>query len=204
MEVTEWELQACLEQQWLRSGVQLGAETLLLVGREVMTDWEQNDARVAWNKPSVDFLALDDNGRLVAIELKNTLNTRRQILLAAVQVTAMALALGSTASWARLEEAHHRLPGGNRPRLGRAWDVMFPESPRPTGHGFSPLRRLLVARSTRAGEKATHEFGSAAPDELVGLAERAGAQRLAVRLRGQLNDPIPLLPLEFLAVGEKQ
>lgn len=70
-------------------------------------------SQVAWNKPSVGFLAIDSQGRLVAIELKNRLDTRRQALLATVQVTAMALALGSTVSWARLEETRRRLSGGS-------------------------------------------------------------------------------------------
>lgn len=205
LDVTEWELQAKLEQRWTRAGVPLAAETLLLVGREVMTDWKQNDSRVVWNKPSVDFLAIDNQGRLVAIELKNRLDTRRAALLAAVQVTAMALGLGSTVSWAKLEETRYRLSGGNdEAGLAHAWSSTFGPSTCPPGHDFWPIRRLLAARSTRAREAAVQEFGNAAPDELVELAVLAGAQHLADRLRKRLNSPAPLLPLEFLTVQQDQ
>lgn len=188
----------------MSAGVPLAAETLLLVGREVMTDWERNDSRVAWNNPSVDFLAIDSQGRLVAIELKNRLDTRRQVLLAAVQVTAMALALGSTVSWAKLEETRHRLyQGSSQGDLSQACGFTFGASTRPPGHDFRPIRRLLAATSDRARESAANEFGSSDPGELVELAELAGAQRLADRLRSRLNDPAPLLPLEFLAVKQE-
>jgi hypothetical protein len=199
--VTEWELQTRLEQRWMSTGVPLAAETLLLVGREVMTDWKQNDSQGAWNKPSVDFVAIDSQGRLVAIEIKNRLDTRRQALLATVQVTAMALALGSTVSWAKLEETRHRLAGGSsKGDLAEAWSSTFGASDRPSRHDFRPIRRLLAATSDRAREAAAQEFGSATPDELVELADLDGAQHLADRLRRRLNNPSPLLPLEFLAV----
>lgn len=104
--MTEWELQVRLEESWSHGGIPLGTETLLLVGREVMTDWSRNDSRKVWNKPSVDFLALDRRGRLVVIELKNRIDSRTQALRAALQVTAMALALAATVSWERLEQVH--------------------------------------------------------------------------------------------------
>lgn len=199
--MTEWELQACLEEAWSRTGVRLGAETLLLAGREVMTDWTRNDSRVSWNKPSIDFVALDGRGRLVAIELKNRLDTRGQTIAAAVQATSMALALAPTASWNNLERTRRRLLSGRlEGDLATAWTSTFGTPLPGTGNGFGPVRRLLVARSVRAAEVAGHEFGSAGPAELVALAERLGGGRLANRLRLWLDEPITLLPLEFLAV----
>lgn len=201
--MTEWELQARLEEAWSRAGIRLRAETLLLVGREVMTDWAQNDAQASWNKPSIDFLALDDHGRLVVIELKNRLDTRRQALAAAVQVTSMALALAPTASWANLEQVRRRLLGGLlEGDLADAWTSTFATPTPGDGHGFVPVRRLLAARSLRAADAAAQEFGNAEPAALVALADGLKGGRLANRLRTRLDKPTLLLPLEFLAVGD--
>lgn len=77
MSLTEWQLQSLSTQRWVREGVDLDGERLLLFAWEVMTpSWQINDAQRYWNEPSIDFLCLDEQGRLVAIELKRKVVAR--------------------------------------------------------------------------------------------------------------------------------
>ncbi|GCD88522.1 hypothetical protein [Nocardioides sp. LS1] len=108
MHMTEWSLQKLLEKQWASTGLILSSERLLLVAREVMTDWGVNDAATRWNLPSVDFLLLDERGHLVALELKLRIRSRRECVLALCQVTHMANRLAETLNGDRLNDAYRR------------------------------------------------------------------------------------------------
>jgi hypothetical protein len=199
--VTEWELQVRLEQLWAQDGIRLGGETLLLAGREVMTDWAKNDSRKAWNKPSVDFVALDRQGRLVVIELKNRIDTRRQAFESVLQVTAMALTLGQSVSWESLERTHGRLLDGTLGGdLSSAWQATYANPVPAAGHSFAPVRRVLAATSLRAAALIAGELGSATAAELVTLSANTGSARLINRLEKRLGEQTPLMPLEFIAV----
>lgn len=105
--MTEWLLQESLTRRWLDSGICLGDEKLLLAAWEVMVPWWGiNDAGARWNEPSIDFLAIDGSGRLVAIELKVAVPGRKPAWAVVCQVTHRAVRIARTATPERLERAH--------------------------------------------------------------------------------------------------
>ena len=76
--MTEWELQELLTPLWMERGIDLAGEQLVLVAWEVMLpSWKINDPSETW-LPSIDFVALDSDARLVAIELKTSIRGRNR------------------------------------------------------------------------------------------------------------------------------
>jgi hypothetical protein len=166
--VNEWQLQLRLESLWARDGVPAGSDSLLLVGREVMTDWRRNDARRAWNKPSVDFVTLDRQGRLVMIEVKNRINTRRQALDASLQITAMALSLAASVTWHVLDGAYGELLADREQgSVNSAWLAQVAGQPANDGHVFTPVRRILAAPTLGTADLFTGELGDVTPTQLL-------------------------------------
>lgn len=196
--MTEWEHQDELEARWVREGVALDGETLLLVGREVMTNWARNDAHVQWNKPSADFIALDREGRLVVIELKTKITTPMEAARAACQVTAMALALGGSVTWPRLESAYAELNGGAiGGDLSTAWRGFVGRAALLAVTDYSPVRRILAA--ARIGPRAWGvwlEYEQATPAELLELLPVTD-RKLRGRLAAAPSD-VRVAPIEWL------
>src|SRR5688500_9458002 len=91
---TEWRLEDAQTKLWT-GGIQMpDGEVLQLIAWEVMApSWRINDAHGAWGEPAVDFLAVDESGRPVVIELKRRLTAPVPVWRAVCQVTHGALAL---------------------------------------------------------------------------------------------------------------
>jgi len=154
--VNEWRLQEVLTARWLRDGIVLGHERLMLVAWEVMVpSWDINDAAVRWNEPSIDFLALDQRGRLAAIELKVSVSGRKPAWAVLCQVTHRAVRIGRTFTRERLEDAHAsclsgahgRVTGAPREIVGvgqRHAEFFDTETPLRVGGG---VRRVVAATS---------------------------------------------------------
>jgi hypothetical protein len=105
--MTEWELQLALTPRWVRDGVFINGERLLVVGWEVMSpSWQMNEASKYWSEPSIDFLAADSTGHLVAIELKRKVPGVRPAWRVLCQVTHRAVCLSRTRTSALLEQIH--------------------------------------------------------------------------------------------------
>lgn len=104
-------------------------ERLGLVAREVMApSWRRNDNQSEWNEPSLDFLAVDADGRPVAIEVKRRLTGPKAIRYAVCQVTAMTLLLAESATEPLVDRIRAEYlsarSGGPAPtpvRLDRGW-----------------------------------------------------------------------------------
>lgn len=111
--MTEWQLQHALTNHWATSGVKHGDERLMLVAWEVMfPSWKINDAGHEWNEPSIDFIAIDTAGRLVAIELKTVVRGVKPAWAVLCQVTHRAICAGRTVKPELLEQAHETCMSG--------------------------------------------------------------------------------------------
>ncbi|MCA1702056.1 MAG: hypothetical protein LC808_01805 [Actinobacteria bacterium] len=91
--VNEWKLQDALTETWARDGLSVNGERLFLAAREVMTDWRINDRLRHFNLPSIDFLFLDAQGQMLALELKPKIATPRDAWSVLCQVTHRAVEL---------------------------------------------------------------------------------------------------------------
>ena len=151
--MNEWQLQEVLTDRWLQTGIPLGGEKLFLVAWEVMFDtWTINDNTKDWTKPSIDFIALDETGALVCIELKRRIAGRKPVWAALAQVTRRALLMSRSYSPTNLRQAHDLCRSGNHGRSASTAEasledaiedffgarVMPPANPRP------PIRRVLA------------------------------------------------------------
>ena len=118
--LTEWQLQERLTARWVRDGVEVDGERHMLVAWEVMApSWGINDSRGFFGEPSVDFLAADRSGRLLAVELKLAIRGTRPAWRALCQVTHRAMRLAQTFSLDGLERAYLEAAGGLHGRVGR-------------------------------------------------------------------------------------
>jgi hypothetical protein len=116
--MTEWQLQKELTVAWAgRGGMSLAGEWFSLLAWEVMLpSWRINDARGHWSEPSIDFLALDRDGHLVAVELKVGLRGITSVMETAMQVTATAVMLARTGTEERIRSALNDLGTGSGDR----------------------------------------------------------------------------------------
>lgn len=65
----EWDLQRVLTKQWTECGLAIDGQRQMLVAWEVMfSSWLINDPEQHFNEPSLDFLVVDERGRLTVIE----------------------------------------------------------------------------------------------------------------------------------------
>ncbi len=156
--VNEWVLQQELTKRWLDRGIGLADEDLLLVAWELMVpSWAINDALMRWNEPSIDFLAMDKAGRLVAIELKVAVPGRKPAWAVLCQVTHRAVCISRTAAPELVERAHEECLRGDHGRsevssgevasLSSRFRELFGadlHQPAPSGRG---IRRVVAATS---------------------------------------------------------
>lgn len=143
--MTEWDVQTALTESWVRNGLYLRGERLFLVAWEVMTDWRINDAFRHFNRPSIDFLFLDRQGGMVALELKRAISTPKDSWSALCQVTHRAVGLSQTFSLCNLDGAHRACYSGAHGR------VQVASSPIPVVEAHQQFFRLdrCVAPSRR-------------------------------------------------------
>lgn len=179
---TEWSLQKRLTTEWLsRDTVVLHDEPLLLAAWEVMTSYRINDARHRWNEPSIDFLFLDQAGRMVALELKRDIRTPREAWSVLCQVTHRAHVLAAGYEQARLEAAYiecHSGRGGRQAsgttvrRLTQKHARAFGQAPM-SGLPGLPVRRLVMAKSfADSFSQAQSSFNSESPEQVVNRLQR--------------------------------
>ncbi|MFW5471059.1 hypothetical protein ACOCJ4_13560 [Knoellia sp. CPCC 206435] len=96
--MNEHQVQKHLAQLWVDEGADIGRERLFLAAWEVMDSYRINSAQQGFGRPAVDFLLLDSQGRMVALELKMTVRSPRDCWSVLCQVThrAQRLAEGFT------------------------------------------------------------------------------------------------------------
>lgn len=151
--MNEWELQEQLVERWITSGIPLASgERLLMAAWEVMDNWEINDSRKEWNRPSIDFVGLDIEGRMAAIELKNPHVTAPALAWTQLcQVTVRAVTMARTYRPGRLRHANDECLGGEHGRVDaslRALDERFEalfQSPLRLAETALPVRRIIAA-----------------------------------------------------------
>jgi hypothetical protein len=153
--VNEWQLQELLTPRWLADGIQLGDERLMLVAWEVMLpSWDINDSTKRWNEPAIDFLGLDESGRLAAIELKMVVPGRKPAWAVLCQVTHRAVGLSRSFAPDLLEGAYAACRGGGhgrgvgRENMARSLPELaqeFFEHDNPVPIDGRPMRRVVAA-----------------------------------------------------------
>jgi hypothetical protein len=116
---TEWQLQEQLTGCWNADGILLpSGELLQLVAWEVMpSSWEVNDALHHWGSPAVDFVAVDQTHRPVAIELKRRLTGPLHTWRAVCQVTHLTLALAASANVKKVDRVRGACRSGRHGRM---------------------------------------------------------------------------------------
>ncbi|MDC0359174.1 hypothetical protein OAM92_00420 [Acidimicrobiales bacterium] len=153
--MNEFQLQELLTPRWLADGIQLGDERLMLVAWEVMLpSWDINDSTKRWNEPSIDFLGLDESGRLAAIELKMVVPGRKPAWAVLCQLTHRAVGLSRSFTPDLLAGAYAACRGGGHGRgVGQeslagslpelAQEFFEHDSPVPIDG--QPMRRIVAA-----------------------------------------------------------
>ena len=202
--MNEWQLQQRLQHEWASGGPVLHGERLLLVAREIMTDWDTNDAAVRWNLPPVDFVLLDAQGRLVVLELKMRIRSRRESALALCQVTHMASEFCGAFSLDLLNMAYRRdLDKGAGAEaaksLKQAHTAFFDLSQPVT---FTPNGARRVVAATAFSEAWASEVANFTADDVATLklklaskyALDANGNRAIRRFRDEVFDPLNCAP----------
>lgn len=190
MVANEWAAQVALTRQWVDSGVVIGGDLHLLAAWEVMfPSWRINDAAKHWTEPSVDFVAVDRDGGLVAMELKPRVPGRKPAWRVLCQVTHRALLMARSFSPSKLDGAHEacwtgahgRVSGMSGDSLETRHQALFGLR-EPVPLGGRPVGRAVVAAS----------FGPKW-DAVRGEFEVLTSDRLAIRLGelGELGDSAP-------------
>jgi len=214
--MNEWQLQGALTEQWLRTGIPLAQGAVFLATWKVkFPSWRINDASSFSTEPSIDFLGIDGDGKLVAVELKVTVPGRLPAWRALCQVTHRAALVAETFSIDALEQAYSASRHGKRvhmanretPSVKSAASDFF-------GWHVSPnldaVRRVVAA--TRFGPQwpqVLYEFNSLPWSALIrrlgelGLDDGRGTNREIARLH-DLELPIAatLDPVEYLTVEQ--
>lgn len=147
---TEWSMQKTLTASWLaHETVELHDEPFFLVAWEVMTTYKVNDARRHWNAPSIDFVFLDREGRMLLVELKRAVRTPREGWSVVCQVSHRAQALASGFSQRLLESVYLDCRSGPDGRTARKMSI--PPLLRAHAEAFNqrPLRRLRALPARR-------------------------------------------------------
>lgn len=164
--MNEWDLQDWLTTQW-SEGVLLDGERYFLAAWEVMfPSWQINDESKKWNEPSIDFLLLDRQGGLIALELKRMVTAPRDAWSVLCQVTHRAQQMRTSYSYDRLEEAYAAAFSGDH---GRALESRPASSSLADAHAsFFELERPLQPNDFNADEPgrivAAWSFGESWPD----------------------------------------
>jgi hypothetical protein len=114
---TEHQLQKRLTRTWAQDGVQVDGKLHFLAAWEVMDDYRINSAQLGFGRPAIDFLLLDDQGLLTAVELKMSIRTRRDSWAALCQVTRRSALLAQTFTASYLAGAHEACYSGRHGRL---------------------------------------------------------------------------------------
>jgi hypothetical protein len=113
---SEHRLQKQLTAHWINEGVVIDDERHFLAAWEVMDDYRINSAVLGFGRPAIDFLLLDSRGRLLAVELKMRVKTKRESWAVLCQVTRRTALLAQGFNPARLASAHEACFSG---RYGR-------------------------------------------------------------------------------------
>ena len=175
--MTEWQMSKKLASKWAKTGFTIGRQKLLLVSWEVMTpSWKFNTAADGW-EPSIDFLFLDSQMGLWAMELKNHIKTARDSWLALCQVTHRAFELSKTYSPRKLKEIHRIchygsdswIPASDPEELSLIHRRFFALSQNQTIPLQQPKVRRLVAAKSFSPEwhKTICKFNSSQCDEIA-------------------------------------
>lgn len=141
-EPTEHHLQKLLTARWLSAGIPIGEEVLTLVAWEVMLpSWRINDAHRGFGQPAVDFLGVDSQGGLVAIELKRRIGGEKAALRAACQVSHQVALIDQSKSLDCLAQAHEACFSGQDGRTEPMASAL------PAMNLSIPTRAILAARA---------------------------------------------------------
>jgi hypothetical protein len=200
--MTEWELQRALTDHWVPRGVQHRDEWLMLVAWEVMfPSWDINNAKHNWSEPSIDFIAIDGVGRLVAIELKVAVAGVEQAWRVLTQVTHRAICIARTAKPQLLQGAHRSCWSGSdgevapRPILP-VWErhAEFYDLAAPLPTWSRGVRRIVAANRFSDGYSAIERDFGTDPAEAMAthIAERGGS--ISIRTRKDFDRLKALLP----------
>ncbi len=168
--MTEWQLQDALTKPWSTNGVQHGDERLMLVAWEVMfPSWKINDAHHKFNEPSIDFIAIDTVGRLVAIELKLVISGAKPAWAVLCQVSHRAVLIERTVEAPLLCCAHDTCMSGGAGRVvatppsAPLWErhaKFFGLSVPLTAWSYGVRRIVAASRFTDRYATIEHEFNA--------------------------------------------
>ena len=213
----EWQLQKLLTRRWSVDGITLADEEVaFLAAWEVMTlSWLINDARKKWNEPSIDFLAIDCSGSLVAIELKRSVDGSLPAWRVLCQVTHRAVELANSFSRERLDSAFRACASGDHGRVAPRDGSLRSELHRFYGRDVNPtpraMRRAVAAtRWSRHWAGIVDEFNELPaadlPDRLdaLGLLDGTPKNREAERLASVSDLRTDLQPVQFLTIGSDE
>jgi hypothetical protein len=205
-----------LTRRWCSSRpVVLAGERLWLVAWEVMTDYRINDAKRHWALPSVDFVFLDREGRMVVLELKRHVQRPKDAWSVLCQVTHRAQVLGERYDEALLISAYQDCRSGTDGRLTPLAHIdplraaharAFARRPLPRLPGV-PVRRLVMAESFGASfPRVLSGFTHADRTEVNDRLNRYAAHREFTRFRtlGDRTDVVDPAPIRaVLLTGEQ-
>lgn len=154
--MTEHELQRVLTRTWSDVGVVIDGERSMLVAWEVMPEvWGINDASGYWASVSIDFLAIDKDGRVAAIEVKpGKLRGTKTAWGALCQVTHRAILIARNATLDDIAHVHDvcgagadgRAPQRRWPRFAERHATFFGRT-EPINSLGRGVRRVIVAES---------------------------------------------------------
>lgn len=193
---TEHDAQVQLAGLWGRGAFTLGGHQMCLLGWEMMPpDWEVNDSRAIWNRPSIDFLAVNSDGELAAIELKMRPGGPVSQARSCAQVTALALALSASATSDKVQRAYLAARGGVLGRQGLgASDDAFDHASAALGVAVGPgvlsrpVRRIVAV--VRQGSRPYQEVWTDTDIDSV-LAQSVATNSLRMRRRLQAARSLP-------------
>ncbi len=95
-----------------RQGAVIAGERFFLAAWEVMDNYRINSAQQGFGRPAIDFLLLDSQGRMVALELKMTVRSPRDSWSVLCQVTHRAQRLAEEFTPVLLEAAYRACHSG--------------------------------------------------------------------------------------------
>lgn len=118
-ERNEWRIQEDLTRRWRESGLRHQGRHFELVCWELMfPSWQINVNTGKWNEPSIDFVLFDGDQSFLCLELKNRINTRRDLLSAFCQVTHRASLFAESYSIEKIAGAFHACRNSSSPERG--------------------------------------------------------------------------------------
>lgn len=131
---------------WVGDGAVIAGERLFLVAWEVMDNYRIHSAQQGFGRPAIDFVLVDAEGRMVAVELKMSVRSPRESWSVLCQVTHRAQPLAEEFTPVLLESAYRACYSGAYGRMGAYPDVG--ELPQAHARFFdtTPLPALLGCR----------------------------------------------------------